>query len=158
MLAPRFRSRQSGLRANTGCRRRAISTPSAIAYSGETAVDNTKELFVLVTNGIEHEKSSVALTIACGGITSGLKVSLFLTSSGVDIARRRGIDLAHVAPLEPLAGLVADFMGRGGRIYACPPCVKSRGYEASDLIDGVEVMGASVMHRAIQNGAATLSF
>ncbi|HSV55377.1 MAG TPA: hypothetical protein VLJ57_24855 [Burkholderiaceae bacterium] len=40
---------------------------------------------VVVTQGIEHELSSVALTIALGGLTAGLKVSLFLTSSGVTI-------------------------------------------------------------------------
>ena len=44
----------------------------------------TDKLVVLVTKGIDSELSSVAFTIACGGITAGLKVSIFLTSAGVD--------------------------------------------------------------------------
>jgi len=36
--------------------------------------------------------------------------------------------------------------------------VTARGYEQSDLIDGVIVAGASGMHELIQAGAATLSF
>ncbi len=118
----------------------------------------TRNLVVVVTHGTEHELSSVAFTIANGGITAGLTVSVFLTSAGVDLARRRAIDLTHVAPLDPLAQLVADFLQRGGRVWACTPCVKSRGYVQADLLPGIEVAGASVMHAQILEGAATLSF
>jgi hypothetical protein len=37
--------------------------------------NTTDKLVVLLTKGIESELSSVALTIANGGITAGLKVS-----------------------------------------------------------------------------------
>lgn len=117
-----------------------------------------KELVVLLTRGTDHELSSVAFTIACGGITSGLKVYAFLTSSAVDLARRRGVDMTHVPPLDPLKTLMQDFMARGGTIWACPPCVKSRGYTQEDLIDGVTITGASAVHERLKAGAATLSF
>ena len=53
---------------------------------------------------------------------------------------------------------MADFLARGGKIWACLPCVKSRGYEQTDLIEGIEITGASKLHEQIINGAATLSF
>jgi predicted peroxiredoxin len=118
----------------------------------------TEKLVVLMTKGIDSELSSVAFTIANGGLTAGLKVSVFLTSAAVDLVRKRGQAMTHVPPLEPLAALIADFQARGGVIWACPPCVKSRGYEPADLIDGVTIVGASAMHGEIRNGAATLSF
>jgi predicted peroxiredoxin len=43
-------------------------------------------------------------------------------------------------------------------IWACPPCVQSRGYQQADLLDGVTIVGASAMHAEIKQGAATLSF
>jgi predicted peroxiredoxin len=55
-------------------------------------------------------------------------------------------DTTQVNPLEPLAKLINDFMARGGTIWACTPSVKSRGYGEGDLLDGVVVTGASVMH------------
>ncbi len=119
---------------------------------------DTRELVVLLTRGTDHELSSVAFTIACGGITSGLKVYAFLTSASVDLVRRRGVDLTHVPPLDPLKKLMDDFMARGGTIWACPPCVKARGYTQEDLIEGVQIVGASAMHERIKAGAATLSF
>ncbi len=118
----------------------------------------TDKLVVLVTKGIESELSSVAFTIANGGLTAGLKVSIFLTSTAIDLVRRGGQRMTTVAPLEPLAKMIADFQQRGGVIWACPPCVQARGYEQSDLLDGVTIVGASAMHAQIKEGAATLSF
>lgn len=118
----------------------------------------TDKLVILVTRGIDSELSSVAFTIANGGLTAGLKVSMFLTSTAIDLVRKGGQRLTQVAPLEPLAALIEDFMKRGGIVWACTPCVKSRGYEQPDLLDGVIITGASAMHAEIKQGAATLSF
>ncbi len=117
-----------------------------------------QNLIVLITHGIDDELSSVGLTIALGGLTSGLKVSIFLTSSGVDIVRRGAADMTHVKPLEPLADMLRNFMARGGTLWACTPCVKSRGYTQESLLEGVVITGASVMHELIKRGGATLSF
>jgi predicted peroxiredoxin len=117
-----------------------------------------RDLVVLITNGIDNERSSVALTIALGGMTAGMKVSIFLTSAGVDIVRRGAAETTHVKPLEPLASMLKDFVARGGTIWACTPCVKARGYTQEDFIEGVVITGASPMHALLARGAATLSF
>lgn len=120
--------------------------------------DVQRELVIVATHGADHELSSVAFTIACGGITAGLQVCVFLTSSAVDLVRRRSVELTQVAPLDPLKTLIEDFMGRGGVLIACPPCVKSRGYTQEDLIEGVTIAGASAIHERLKKGAASLSF
>lgn len=118
----------------------------------------TDKLVILVTKGIDSELSSVAFTIACGGLTAGLKVSIFLTSSAIDLVRKGGQQMTHVPPLQTLLGLIEDFQKRGGVIWACTPCVQARGYEQAQLLDGVIITGASAMHNEIKAGAATLSF
>ena len=117
-----------------------------------------RNLVVLITHGTDHEMSSVGFTIANGGLTAGLDVSIFLTSAGVDLVRKRAAQSTQVAPLEPLAAIIDDFVKRGGNLWACSPCVKARGYEGNDLLDGVTITGASKMHELIKQGAATLSF
>ncbi len=118
----------------------------------------TRDLVLVITHGIDHELSSAGMVIALGGMTAGLRVSIFLTSAGVDIVRRGASDMTHVKPLEPLANMLRDFLTRGGTLWACTPCVKSRGYTQDELLDGVIVAGSSVMHELIKRGAATLSF
>lgn len=117
-----------------------------------------KSLVVMITHGTDHELSSVAFTIANGGMTAGMKVFVFLTSAGVDLARKRALESTHVAPLDPLDALVKDFLQRGGTLWACTPCVKARGYTQDDLIAGTIITGASVMHEQLRAGASTLSF
>ena len=121
-------------------------------------VEQARDLTVVITHGIDHELSSVALTIARGGITAGMRVSIFLTSAGVDLVRRRGTDMTHVAPLDPLRAQIDDFLKRGGVIWSCPPCTTSRGYEQADLMDGVVIAGGANMHKLIAAGGATLCF
>lgn len=118
----------------------------------------TDKLVILVTEGIDSELSSVAFTIANGGMTAGLKVSIFLTSAAIDLVRKGGQRLTQVAPLEPLAAHDRGLPEARWRHLACTPCVKARGYEQSDLLDGVIITGASVMYAEIKQGAATLSF
>jgi predicted peroxiredoxin len=120
--------------------------------------DQARELVVLMTKGTDHELSSVGFTIANGGMTAGLKVSIFLTSAAVDLARKRAVDTTQVNPLDPLKALIEDFLGRGGTLWACTPCVKARGYTQDDLIAGVLIAGSSVVHERLKAGAATLSF
>jgi predicted peroxiredoxin len=118
----------------------------------------TTDLIIVMTKGIYDELSSVGLTLANGAMTSGMTVGLFLTSSAIDLVRKNGVDHTHVHPMEPLKNLLHDFINRGGKVWACPPCTKARGYDESSLIEGVEIHGASVIFERIKDGAATLTF
>ena len=121
----------------------------------QTSSDN---LLVVVTKGIDSELSSVAFAVANGGLAAGLKVSVFLTSTAIDLVRKSGQRLTQVAPFDSLRSMIESFLQRGGTIWACPPCVASRGYQQSDLLDGVIIVGASAIFPEIKGGARTLSF
>jgi predicted peroxiredoxin len=140
------------------CRKQASRRQLSNSTKEEGMAETRQELVVLMTHGADHELSSVAFTIANGGMTAGLRVSVFLTIAAVDLVRKNAIDSHVVHPLEPLAALVKDFLARGGELWACTPCVKARGYDQTDLIDGVVIAGSSKMHERILAGAATLSF
>lgn len=117
------------------------------------------KLAIVVSRGLDDERSTVAMTIANGGLASGQDVTLFLVSSGVDLVRKNALDFARMNPIDPpLKELLDNFTGQGGKILACPPCAKVRGYEQDDLIDGVEVIGSPALHALIKDGAATLCF
>jgi len=120
--------------------------------------NKSTKLIIVLTKGINGELSSVGLTLANGAMTAEMTVGVFLTSVAIDLVRKSAIDHTHVHPMEPLKDLLHDFMKRGGKVWACPPCTKARGYDQSSLIDGVEIMGASVIFERIKSGAATLTF
>ena len=122
-------------------------------------MEETKKLVVLITRGLDDERSSVAWSIANAGIASDLEVTVFLAASGVDWVRKGAADVAHLNPLDPpLKDMIANLMSNGGNVLVCPPCAKVRGYSEDDLIEGVTIAGAPAMLEVVKQGAATLSF
>jgi len=122
-------------------------------------MDDKKKLVVVMTRGMDDERSSVAWSIANGGIASGLDVTVFLTSAAVDWVRKGAADNAHLNPLDPpMKEMILNVMDKGSGILVCPPCAKVRGYSEDDLIEGVTVVGSAALHKLILEGAATLSF
>ena len=122
-------------------------------------MEEKKKLVIVVTRGFDDERSSVAWSIANGGINTGLDVTMFLVSSGVDWVRKGAAEGAHLNPFDPpMSEMIQKVIDAGCKILVCPPCAKSRGYSEKDLIDGVIITGSGAMHELIKQGAATLSF
>jgi predicted peroxiredoxin len=122
-------------------------------------MEEKKKLVIVITRGLDDERSSVAWSIANAGIASDFEVTVFLAASGVDWVRKGAADVAHLNPADPpLKELIGNLMSNGGTVLVCPPCAKVRGYSADDLIGGVTVAGAPAMLEVVKQGAATLSF
>jgi predicted peroxiredoxin len=118
-----------------------------------------QKMVVVVTNGFNDERSSVAWSVANGGVGSGLEVTMFLVSSGVDWVRKGAADKARLNPLDPpVKDMIQTVLDNGGQIYVCPPCAGVRGYDKDDLIDGVTLAGSVAMLDIARQGAITLSF
>jgi predicted peroxiredoxin len=118
-----------------------------------------KQLVVVITSGMDDEKSSVAWSIANGGVASGLEVTVFLAGPGVDWARKGAADGAHLNPFDPPMGdMVRGILENGSGVVVCPPCAKARGYTEDDLLDGTVLRGSVAIHEKIREGAATLAF
>ncbi len=122
-------------------------------------MSNKQKLVIVITNGFDNERASVAWSIANGGIASNYEVTIFLVSSGVDWARRGATAVARMNPLDPpIQDMIRNVIESGGTIMVCPPCAKVRGYEQHDLIEGVTLAGSVAMLDVVRQGAATLTF
>ena len=122
-------------------------------------MSDTRKLVVIVTSGFNDERSSVAWSVANGGIASGYEVTMFLVSSGVDWVRKGAADIARLNPLDPpVNDMIQNVKDSGGTIMVCPPCAKVRGYEKEDFIEGVDLAGSTAMLGVVSEGAKTLTF
>ena len=123
------------------------------------AEEEKKKLVVLISRGFDDERSSVAWSVANGAISTGLDVTIFLVSSGVEWVRKDSLELARLNPLDPtMKQMVHNVLEKGCTIMVCPPCAKVRGYKEENLLEGVVITGSPAMHELIKQGAATLSF
>ena len=121
--------------------------------------EEKKKLVIVITRGLDDERSSVAWSVANGAIASGMELTIFLVSSGADWVRKGAADTAHLNPLDPTLGeMIKNVIASGSTVMVCPPCAKVRGYSEDDLIDGVVIAGSVSMLEVVKQGAATLSF
>ncbi len=119
----------------------------------------SQKLTIVISRGLDDERSSVAWSIANAAVGTGMELTVFLVASGVDWVRKGAAGVAHLNPLDPSMGdLIGNVISAGCRILVCPPCAKVRGYEEGDLVDGVTIAGAPAMLETVKDGAATLSF
>lgn len=118
-----------------------------------------QKLVILSTRGLDDERATVAWTIAKVGLASDVDVTMFLTSTAVDLVRKNGVQEVRVNPYDPpLNELITSFVEGGGKIWVCPPCAKVRGYQDEDLIPAAELKGSRALHALIKEGASTLCF
>ena len=122
-------------------------------------MSDTKKLVIVVTNGFDNERSSVAWSVANGAIGMGFEVTLFMVSAGVDWVRKGAANAAHLNPFDPtIAEMMQNVIDSGASIFVCPPCAKVRGYEPDCFIDRVELAGSAAMLGVVNEGASTLTF
>ena len=122
-------------------------------------MSDKKKLVIIVTRGFDDDRSSVAWSVANGGIASDFEVTMFLVSSGVDWVRKGAARAARPNPLDPpVQDMIHTIMDNSGTIMVCPPCAQVRGYDKDDLIDGVQLAGSTAMLGVVSQGAETLTF
>ena len=122
-------------------------------------MSDKNKVVIVIASGLEDERSSVAWSIANGGIKSGQDVTVFLTSSAVDWVRKGAADRVHLNPLDPpIMEMIQMVRDQGSAILVCPPYAEVRGYAQEDLLPGVIITGSLALHELIKEGASTLCF
>ena len=118
-----------------------------------------RKIVIVNSQGLDDERSSVAWSIANTAASSGMEVTMFLVSNGVDWARRGAADAAQLNPLDPkISDMINNVVESGGKLLVCPPCAKVRGYTEDCFIEGTLLAGAPALLEKIAEGADTLSF
>jgi len=122
-------------------------------------MSDKQKMVVIVTNGFDNERASVAWSVANGGVGMGFEVTMFLVSAGVDWARKGATEKARPNPLDPTIGeMMKNVTGNGGKILVCPPCAAVRGYDQDTLIEGATLAGSPAMLAIAAQDAITVTF
>ncbi len=129
-----------------------------VLFSGHS-IQAQKKLVVVISNGLDNERASVAWSIASAGVKNEMDLTVLLVSSGVEWARKGAADHIQLNPVDPpIINMIQNVIQSGATIAACPPCLKLRGYEKEDLIEAVQISGAKTIFDPISDGASVLTF
>lgn len=113
--------------------------------------------------GLSHgldDAESVLISYLMGveGLRKCKQVLLWLTKDGVHVATEGFAAQVNVPDAPVVADLHEEYVRSGGRFYACPVCVKTRGVQDATLVQGAEVKGAPSVYEFAEGGALTFSY
>ncbi|MGZ6339278.1 MAG: DsrE family protein [Candidatus Limnocylindrales bacterium] len=103
-----------------------------------------EKLVIMVTRGpADPEPATIPFVMAIAAMASDVEVVIGLQASGVELAVRGAVDTVEARGFPPLAKLLTDYQGLGGRLLVCGPCVNARQIDpATDFVENAEVVAA----------------
>src|SRR3954466_3160107 len=99
-----------------------------------------------VVLGLTHADDDAESVLICyllgvEALRAGKQALMWLTKDGIRVATEGFSTRVTVANAPEIADLHAEYVERGGRFFACPVCVKTRGMEGAAWTAGAEVKG-----------------
>lgn len=113
--------------------------------------------------GLTHDlddQESVLISYLMGveALRKGKQVLMWLTKNGVNVATEGFAATVDVPDAPKVADLHEEYVSSGGRFYACPVCVKTRGLQEATWVKGAEVKGAPSVYEFAEGGALTFNY
>jgi predicted peroxiredoxin len=105
------------------------------------------------------DKATLGFVVANAALGSDKDTMVFLSADGVWAAVSGEVDtIDEGAPFAPLKELVEKFVGGGGRILVCSPCMKKRGIAEDQLLAGAEPAGGAALVEWLSNGSPSVGY
>lgn len=107
----------------------------------------------------DGDKATLAFVVANAAVGSDKETMVFLMSDGVWAAVPKEIERVNEGePFAPLKDLIDKFISAGGKIFVCAPCMKKRGIQEDDLIEGADAAGGAFLVSWLAESPACVDF
>ena len=116
-----------------------------------------------VVLGLTHADDDAESVLICyllgvEALRAGKQALMWLTKDGIKVATDGFAATVNVPNAPAIADLHTEYVEKGGRFYACPVCVKTRGMENAVWTKGAEVKGAPSVYEFTDGGALMFSY
>jgi uncharacterized protein len=118
-----------------------------------------EKIVYIVTHGAEDpERATFPFMLATAAQAMEVDAVVALQGTSVFLAKKGILEHVAAAGLPPLKDLVTRFLGEGGKLLVCVPCIRDRKIEESDLIEGASTTAAAALNQEILTANATLVY
>jgi predicted peroxiredoxin len=112
-----------------------------------------------LTHGLDDpERVLIGYLMGVEALRKGKQVLMWLTQDAVHVATPGFAEKVEVPGAPVVADLHQEYVASGGRFYACPVCVNTRGLQNSEWVEGAEVKGAPSLYEFTEGGALTFNY
>ncbi len=111
------------------------------------------------THGLDDPESVlIGYLMGVEALRKGKQVLMWLTKDGINVATTGFAEQVDVPGAPAVIDLHKEYVERGGRFYACPVCVKTRGLQDAQWVETAEVKGAPSVYEFAEGGALTFNY
>jgi len=120
---------------------------------------SAQKVTVFATHGPEDpERATLPFLMANAALVEDCESVVILQGPGVLLAKEGIAGHVFGATLPALSEQIASFLGAGGRLLVCTPCLKERKIDADMLIRGAELTNAAHVIKEVTESSATLNY
>lgn len=106
-----------------------------------------------------HDRVTLGFVVANAALGSDKETLVFLSADGVWAAVKGEAEQVSIgAPFAPLKELVDKFIGGGGKLLVCTPCLKKRGIEPDALVAGAAPAGGAALVEWLADNPACVGY
>ena len=120
--------------------------------------DDGKVVINLMTGHEDADKVTVAFLVATAALTTGKRVTTFLTKEAVRLGLAGYADAIESAGSPPVKDLFQQYRDGGGELFVCPICFKARALDEAALLPDARLAGATPLWEGIGEGATVFSY
>ncbi len=117
-----------------------------------------KVLIGLTHGADEPENVLISYLMGVEALRAGKEALMWLTKDGIEVATDGFASTVEVPGAPSVADLHDEYVDSGGRFYACPVCVKTRGREDAVWTKNAEVKGAPSVYEFTSGGALVFNY
>ncbi|MGZ4677348.1 MAG: DsrE family protein [Acidimicrobiia bacterium] len=125
----------------------------------EAPTGTDAKVLVCLNHGAEDpENVLIAYLVGVEARRAGKQAVMFLTKDAVHVATPGYVDAIDVPDAPSVAALHEEYVASGGRFFACPVCVKTRGLQGADWVPNTEVAGMPSVYEYTAGGALVFNY
>ena len=120
---------------------------------------NDDKVVIGLAHGLDDAESVlIAYLLGVEALRKDKQVVMWLPKDGVHAATPGFAAQVEVPGAPSVPDLHQEYVERGGRVFACPVCVKTRNLEGAELVKGAEVKGAPSLYEFTEGGALVFNY
>jgi predicted peroxiredoxin len=120
--------------------------------------EKEKIIYILTHAGEDPERASLPFVLASAAQVMEVEAVVALQGTAVYLAKNGYLEHVFAAGLPSLKDLVANFLGEGGKLLVCVPCIRERKIVEAALIEGAVPTAAAALTQEILSANATLVY
>jgi predicted peroxiredoxin len=118
-----------------------------------------EKLFIIATHAADDpERATVPFVLANAAMAMDMTVVLLLQAEGVRLAVIDQAKQINAEAFPPLRTLMNDFVGLGGVLMVCSPCLKARKIQENQVIPGIRIVTAGIIVAEVSSANKTLVY